>query len=257
MDTNISWVMITRYFAGECLPEEQKIIEDWIESDPLNSEKIESLRKIWDESGKRPQKWDAHSALVKVNSKISATTEQDIQLPVKGRQTRPHHYRPSVQFYRVAASIAFLIIAATVALYMGGVFNKSPKVSAWSEKATIAGQKSIITLYDGTTITLNAGSKLKYPKSFQGDTREVYLEGEAYFEVAHNPDKPFIVHSGKFTTIDLGTAFNIKAFSDENDFKVSLISGKVSVSKSDSKRDDGAIIQLQVLKKLGNLIIYR
>ena len=97
-------------------------------------------------------------------------------------------------------------------------------------KETLEGQKSIITLLDGTIITLNADSRLRVPKTFTKNKREVFLEGEAFFEVAHDSTSPFIVHSGKFDVTVLGTVFDVKAFPGENKYLVSLVKGKVKVS---------------------------
>ena len=68
---------------------------------------------------------------------------------------------------------------------------------AWNETKTVMGEKIIVTLLDGTKITLNADSKLKYPMHFEGESREVCLEGEAYFEVHQDINKPFVVHAKK------------------------------------------------------------
>lgn len=132
-------------------------------------------------------------------------------------------------FVRAAASIAFVFIISTVLLYYLGVFNGKSSSVTWNEKVTQLGEKSTLTFLDGTKIILNAGSKLKYPTGFSS-TREVYLEGEAYFEVAHMDNSPFIVRSGSVSTEVLGTKFNIKAFPGENDIAVSLVEGKVKVS---------------------------
>ncbi len=132
--------------------------------------------------------------------------------------------------YSIAASIAIFIIMSAYAIYLLGVFDAPEKIT-WNEKITKLGQKSILTLLDGTRITLNAGSKLMYPTKFGKEIREVRLEGEAYFEVTSNPQKPFIVKSGEVTTTVLGTKFNIKAYPGETDIKVALLEGKVKVSK--------------------------
>ena len=94
-------------------------------------------------------------------------------------------------------------------------------------KETQRGQKSTITLADGSTVMLNAQSRLTYPGQFAG-TREVVLEGEAFFLVNHNPDKPFVVRSGHLQTTVLGTSFNIEAFPEKN-IKVTVATGKVRV----------------------------
>jgi transmembrane sensor len=111
--------------------------------------------------------------------------------------------------------------------------------TVWNEKKTVMGEKVILTLLDGTKITLNADSKLKYPVRFREEPREVYLDGEAYFEVTHDDTKPFIVHSGGVTTTDLGTKFNVKAFPGEQDITISLQDGKVKIQAEISESKKG------------------
>jgi ferric-dicitrate binding protein FerR (iron transport regulator) len=91
------------------------------------------------------------------------------------------------------------------------------------------GQTVNFTLADGTKIWLNAGSKLTYPETFRGEKREIKLEGEAFLDVAHDPAKAFIVHTGQVSTQVLGTSFNIKAYANERFIKVDVLSGKVGV----------------------------
>lgn len=92
-------------------------------------------------------------------------------------------------------------------------------------------ENRIIFLPDGSRVILSAGSKLNYPSSFDGmDKREVFLDGEAFFDVRHNPTKTFVVHTGNLATAVLGTAFNIKAINGEKDIVVTVKRGKVRVS---------------------------
>jgi len=96
--------------------------------------------------------------------------------------------------------------------------------------STPKGGQYQIVLADGTKVWLNADSKLIYPKRFTEDQRVVELVGEAYFEVATNKQKPFIVHTENESVEVLGTHFNVKSYSDERESKVSLLEGKVKVS---------------------------
>ncbi len=89
------------------------------------------------------------------------------------------------------------------------------------------GSRSVVQLSDGSTVYLNYGSKIKYPQFFLGDTREVILEGEGFFEVTHNPEKPFIVKTGGINVKAIGTSFNVMAYSDNNDVQTTLVNGKV------------------------------
>ncbi|WP_372774767.1 FecR family protein [Mangrovibacterium sp.] len=89
------------------------------------------------------------------------------------------------------------------------------------------GSRTIVQLSDGSVVHLNSGSKLKYPQFFTSKTRDVKLTGEGYFEVAHNPEKPFIVHAGELNIKALGTEFNVLAYPDTEVFETTLINGKV------------------------------
>lgn len=86
-----------------------------------------------------------------------------------------------------------------------------------------------VTLEDGTIVTLNSNSDLRYPRKFNDSTREVYLKGEAYFQVKHDDKKAFIIHSGKLKTQVLGTTFTVTAYDENGSMNVSVLTGKVSV----------------------------
>lgn len=91
----------------------------------------------------------------------------------------------------------------------------------------------LVLLEDGTRVWLNAGSTLNYPAVFSGAIREVELSGEAYFDIRKDPERPFLVHTGKIITEDIGTRFNIKAYPGETRVKISLLEGAVKVSNGE------------------------
>jgi transmembrane sensor len=91
-------------------------------------------------------------------------------------------------------------------------------------------QKKQVVLPDGSRIWVNSASQLKYPQVFSGKTREVYLSGEAYFDIHHDAARPFIIHTGKVVTTVLGTAFNIKEDNQQHTVTVTVTRGKVSVA---------------------------
>jgi transmembrane sensor len=90
-------------------------------------------------------------------------------------------------------------------------------------------KRQIIHLPDGSTVILNADTRLDYPSAFSGKTREIFLSGEAYFDIKHDPKKPFLVHTGKIVTKVLGTTFDIKAYPGDESIKVTVTRGKVQV----------------------------
>lgn len=93
------------------------------------------------------------------------------------------------------------------------------------------GQRKKIVLPDGSVVWLNSKSKLTYPSVFNNGTREVELEGEALFDVTHNPDKPFTVITPAYRINVLGTVFNVKSYSANMVFETTLISGSVKVQE--------------------------
>ena len=98
------------------------------------------------------------------------------------------------------------------------------------------GSRTVVQLSDGTEINLNYGSKIKYPRTFTGDTRGITLSGEGYFNVAHNPEKPFVVKTGTLDVKALGTEFNVQAYPGDDAISTTLINGKVVIEKTDENQ---------------------
>ena len=95
------------------------------------------------------------------------------------------------------------------------------------------GKRSYVMLAEGTKVWLNSGSKLVFPPFFKGHTREVYLEGEALFEVTKDKTKPFIVKTDRFKMKVYGTRFNVQAYGQDEDYSIVLVEGKVSMNSND------------------------
>jgi ferric-dicitrate binding protein FerR (iron transport regulator) len=91
-----------------------------------------------------------------------------------------------------------------------------------------------VTLADGSRVWLNAGSSIKYPVAFISKERKVEITGEAYFEVAHNASKPFIVTKGETSITVLGTHFNVNTYDDEDALRITLLEGSVAVKRESS-----------------------
>ncbi len=114
--------------------------------------------------------------------------------------------------------------------------NSEQTVLKYNKMVVPRGGEYILQLSDGTKVHLNADTELKYPVNFSTTKREVYLKGEAYFEVTKNAKKPFIVHTYGSDVKVLGTSFNLKAYSDESLIKTTLIEGKVEVQGGNNSR---------------------
>ena len=107
--------------------------------------------------------------------------------------------------------------------------QETPKEVVYNKLSIPRGGEYRIELEDGTKIWMNSESRLRYPVAFFNDTREVYLEGEAYFEVQRDVNRPFIVHSGEQKVTVLGTSFGISCYASEVNDYTTLVSGKVKV----------------------------
>lgn len=140
-----------------------------------------------------------------------------------------HHKRKRVRWFMAAASIIALLTISTLFYNKWSVISNLITPVATLQKQSPIGQVTLFTLTDGTKIWLNSNSKLLYPENFSGKQREVTLSGEAYFEVAHT-DKPFIIHTGDVKTQVLGTSFNIAAYQNEKNIRVTVLTGKVGVT---------------------------
>ena len=179
------------------------------------------------------------------------------------RQTR----RPSTlsKFipYFVAAAAALALLIVIPISYKAGLNTGEERIASieWVELSVPYGEKETVTLSDGTVLHLNSGSRLTYPASFSGDSRIVFMDGEAYLDVAKDPEHPFIIKSQSIDIKVLGTSFNFKNFARERTAELLLMEG--SVEASVSIPDDTRTVRLRPGDKMqynrenGNLDIAR
>ncbi|MDD4108855.1 MAG: DUF4974 domain-containing protein [Prolixibacteraceae bacterium] len=122
-------------------------------------------------------------------------------------------------------------------LTWGKNINKNERVTPVITKnikvISPVGSRTFIELPDGTQVHLNHGSKLSYPQIFSGESRKVVLEGEAYFTVAHDPDKPFQVETRNLLVTAMGTEFNLMAYTDHHYIEATLAEGKIVMQKKE------------------------
>jgi len=154
------------------------------------------------------------------------------------------------QYVGYAAAIALLVVL-TLKLHNSTAPAQSETVAVNQELYVPAGQRARITLPDGSTAWLNAGSTLRYPSIF-GSERNVSLTGEAWFEVAHNPERPFIVNASDILDITaLGTKFNVSSYPKADEMSTALTEGSVKVSKHGSP-NSAVVLQPGEQAILGN-----
>ncbi len=154
------------------------------------------------------------------------------------KDKKEHRYTISIprRLFRRVTTIA-ATVAAFLIIGLGGLkFLEYKAINSITTFETITsfGESQTITLPDGTLVNLNSCSKVSYPNKFEGDKRKIFLDGEAYFNVAKNENQPFIIETKQFNIKVLGTVFNVKSY-DENEMSVvSVESGKVQIDMPDA-----------------------
>jgi ferric-dicitrate binding protein FerR (iron transport regulator) len=225
-------LLAKKFFENTCNEAEYNLMMDY-----LNSLESDELKEFMDFHIKKIENGDISSL------DHHEMNFQNVKTKIIIQNTYETHPRRKIVFF-TAASIIFFILVSTSVLYYSKLFEDDQSTIKWKEKITNLGENLIITFLDGSKVTLNAKSKLKYPTSFTGKQREIYLDGEAYFEVQRDSSRPFIVHTGNLSTIVLGTKFNVNASQNEKTIEVSLIEGKVKIASGEqNNKKDMVILQ--------------
>jgi len=211
--------LLARYLSGKVSAVERERIESWLQ-------KHEAEHAPWRIMPEQEKGQWLADVFTQVKATIQASDKQVVLMPVRKRLP-----------LRIAVAAAVIVaVAFTYSLWPGRSIIQPAALTAIQVPAH---QKKQIVLPDSSMVWVNEGSELKYPKSFGGSTREVYLSGEAYFDIRHDATKPFIIHTGKVFTTVLGTAFNIREDKNLHAIVVTVTRGRVKVSGS--KRDFGII----------------
>jgi len=204
-----------KHLLGEASPEEEQAVIEWMKESETHQEYYNQFKRIWDQS-----KALASGSNVDVNK-----AWERFQNKVAGKNESVKILKSSFSWLRVAASI-ILIAGLGITLFMLVNKNTEPK-----EMVAQTGQNVLIdTLSDGSVITLNKRSTVTYPSKFKGNTRAIALKGEAFFNVAPDKKKPFIISVNDVQVTVVGTSFNIK--SENGNTEVVVETGIVQVTKS-------------------------
>lgn len=172
----------------------------------------------------------------------SALLFQNIMLRLGWRSLIPKRTFFVKPMMQVAASI--LVIATATLFYVHTVSINTERAEAEPViYSTTSDQQKQITLRDGSLVRLNENSSLKLGHGYNEGERKVFLSGEAFFEIYHHPDKPFIVQSGQAVIKVLGTTFNVKVNSDESEVGVAVVEGKVSLRHNEVNHEQGALLK--------------
>jgi len=207
--TNELEILLPKYFSGEATPGEQQTVEVWARSSAENYSEFVLYEVMWKESASLNVKaYDVYAAWTKVAPQIS------VQPKAKIADMR-HVWR-----WATLAAAAVVVMLLVAKPFFGGRETEEQ----WMEVAA-AQEVRQINLSDGTLVWLNCGAKLRFPKVFDQGDRKITLEGEAFFKVASDSTKPFIIRSDAATVTVLGTSFNFLV--KEQGAELTVASGRV------------------------------
>ena len=215
--------IIWKVLSNEATPQEKKALDKWASLSEANKVSFEEMKAAWSGTKFREDYGNQAAVFSKINHQINEWQPDTIG-PRIGRNSNWKRY------IGIAASIVVVFMVVFVLYHLGPEGSAGDLSTAeMVNKSNPAGQKSKIFLPDGSTAWLNAESHIQYLRDFTDSSRDVYLDGEAYFNVAHDAARPFRVHAGGMEVTALGTIFNVRSFDDDHQTLVSLIQGKVGV----------------------------
>lgn len=214
-----------KFFNNHTTPAESQAVLEWFETSEgkqFLEERIEADRELMEQK-------DLSAAIPEVDSeRLFESIEEEIKKKGKRYSLRSTDWLG----YAVKAAAAVLVIL-TAALFT--VTHETNTVEQITQKEPVifqsyGDQHRKVSLSDGSVIRLNENSEIIISEDFMKEKREIRLEGEAYFDVAHNPEKPFIINTGNSSVEVLGTSFNVRSVTGQENVQVAVVEGKVSFS---------------------------
>lgn len=191
--------ILYRFFEGTASMEEGELIRAWIEESPENENEFFKERKLFD-------------------AMMLLTRRKKKGLHIQWNSVKNELFK-----------IAGVILLTLSVSYLYRQYEMSIEAPVMQTIYVPAGQRMNITLPDGTNVWLNARTTIQYPLTFNQKYRQVKLDGQAYFDVTKNPNKPFIVQTRKYDVEVIGTKFDVDAYSDKDQFETALMQGSVKL----------------------------
>lgn len=226
-ESNRFWLLVSRKLANEASNANLAELEQLIARHPELKARYEALCTYWqhEQTGRKNQV-DVNAALQKTFQTLNA--EENFP------QRRATVKFPSMPLWlTIAASVSILLLLAA-SLRFFSVYQPFTNDVTYVEKHNEKGMRSEILLSDGSIIWLNADSEIHYPEVFDSQTRDIYLSGEAYFDIAPDTTLPFIIHLENNQIRVLGTSFNVKAYKEDDVVETTVVSGKVAFIRTGS-----------------------
>lgn len=220
---NIPDELIFKVLNNETSESENKIFQDWVNYSPQNQKIFLQIEQLWKKSKgvgdyykiNQEYAWDI------IHKKITEKTRQGILQSI----------------LKIAAVVAIAYLLGGLTIYL--IQPKAQQDISESKEICVKtplGSKTEIELSDGTKVWLNSGSEVRYPTIFSRTKRDIYLTGEAFFDVEKNKEAPFFVHTNDVDIKVLGTSFNVKSYPEEDIVETTLVEGLININKKGSSQ---------------------
>ena len=241
--------LLTKFLDNRCSSDELEQVVQWINEDAFKKAGKELAFNDWmsfqeeDSDGRHDEQLQL--LLDKIHHRIN----------IEACSVKPEprtRYRQIVTWLtRVAA---MLLIPTLIVVFLNRNSGHDHHLRSYSSADMVVdsleilasvGARTVVQLTDGTEVHLNYGSKIKYPRSFDENTREVTLQGEGFFSVAHDPSRPFVVKTKQLDIKALGTKFNVQAYPEDEFIATTLVEGKVVVTQAGGGEDAKTVRSLK------------
>src|SRR5690625_634935 len=266
----IQWKILYRYVQGQCSEEELSELGHWLQEHTANENFFTSFIEDWEETKEIRLQTDDQVAWNEFKAKYSipgtaAEPQRNVsnQLRISGKKqgVKNRKKRRVAYWAYVTATVTILSVTLFFFVRQQIILNSvvQEQVVQYQEINTVKGQRSNLKLSDGSVVFLNSSTTLKIPKDYGQETRTLYLNGEAFFEVTHDEANPFIVISDGVYTKDLGTQFNISAY-DSGRVEVAVKEGLVSIGRMEDGIPQKEIVEITpnkvgILHDIGGLTV--
>ena len=219
MEMNNIHQLIAKCFAEDISYEEMSQLRGWLDSSAENKMLFDDLKQEWDKLELPSASKDKTRVLNNVKERIRTEDKKSEKI------VRKLFYG---NWYKLAASVALTISLGSLAWYQISEPFSILNTLGYEVKECKAGEYSDLLLADGSQIVMNGDSRVKYKENLPGIERNIYLEGEAFFDIVRNEEKPFVINMSGANVKVLGTSFNVKAYPEDETMETSVLTGKVA-----------------------------
>ena len=234
------WILLSKKIAGEATGDELEELQQLISDNPEWKTTMENLRELWSskpvivDTDKKQKIEDAYLVHINRLKEKGADFKENTELAVHDVEinltaVKKPFYKSWITYAAAAVFIVAVIFLYPLIADTGKTNEVASPIRPFNEITINPGSRTKVQLPDGSQVWVNSGSHLTYEGNFKGNTREVQLDGEAYFDVAKDASRPFIVHTSGIDIKVLGTAFNVKAYKTEPTIEATLIHGSIEV----------------------------